>query len=114
MYKLYDVWTHSWTLQRSDHHRTDDCSSEDLICAICQGEHQFGHASCPERKREDALIELQSRKKVGRSEAKRILLGDDPTLDDRQQKPEYTRYLSILFSETNRRNICPFKARHFF
>lgn len=35
----------------SIHHRTDDCSGEDLRCANCQCEHQSGHASYPERKR---------------------------------------------------------------
>ena len=114
------------TLPENEKRKVCPFMFESMICEKLGGPHESIAASGRdgslvkvatrtqgEMKREDSIIKLQSRKKVGRSEAKRILLGDDPTLGDRQQKPEYARYLSILLSETNRR-ICPFKAETFF
>lgn len=95
-------------------HLTTDCMCEtedDEKCANCQGQHRAGHRSCPEKKKEMKLVEIQKKMRVRRGEALRIFNGQPRNINEQR---EYSKYLEIKISSEKLNKVCPFKLEKFF
>lgn len=97
----------------TDPHTTENCTvePENYLCHNCRGNHRAGHHSCPDKKKEIKLQDIQQQMKIGRSKARQIMEGKSTNY---VEETESSRYLEIKISSENVRKICPFKMENFF
>jgi len=96
----------------SDNHPTDECTTENMKCANCEGQHRAGSRDCPVRKKEDEILDIQAKMKVGRSEAKKIADGNVPSTHHEAKSKDFGFYFKIQLQKEKQRQVCPFRLEN--
>ena len=76
-------------------HRFDSCDSTTVKCSSCGGAHVTRHSTCPDERKEQEILVIQKKQKVGRARARQIFEtgGDIQTHNDVGKS--YVKYINI-------------------
>ena len=96
----------------SGEHSLENCTETEVKCLNCSEKHEAGSLQWPVRMKEQEILDLQKRLKIGRAEARRIVEGDSASLDEISPTP-MDQYFEIQADATQLRKICPFKIEKF-
>jgi len=96
----------------SNNHPTDECTAEYIKCANCEDKHLAGSRDCPVRKKEDEILDIQTKMKVGRSEARKIVNGNMPAIQQTNTRRECGLYFKVQLQREKQRQACPFRIEN--
>ena len=91
-------------------HRTEQCTSSELKCSNCAEQHSAIDANCKIRQKEDKVLDIQKRNKVGKRMARDILEGRHK-VGQYVEDQRYERYIQIKSDRDATRTICPFEVQ---
>ena len=95
-------------------HRFDSCDSTTVKCSSCGGAHVTGHSTCPDERKEQEILVIQKKQKVGRARARQIFeMGGDIQMHNDVGK-SYVKYIVICQIDPEQKlKLCPFMVEKF-
>jgi len=96
----------------SGHHTVDRCEEEDLKCFNCEGAHRAGSRDCPVLKKEESVLNMQKKMKVGRAEARTLVESGASEMKGNSSE-QFCEYYKINADSTLLRKKCPFRIEKY-
>jgi len=96
----------------SGHHNADRCEEDEVKCFNCDGAHRAGSRDCPVMKKEEDVLKMQKKMKVGRAEA-RILVDGEADNQRAIDAEQFCEYYEINADSTLLKKKCPFRIEKY-